>query len=292
MPSQHLLTPAALARLLSVRDLTDPAQGPHAVQRVLRDAVGALSCGGDCEVVLHRSGPIVSRLDEERLGWAEPPSHGARRVSPVRVLRTRMAASMPAVLRQIALPPSGDLLVVCAGTVHPPYAALGRATRDARPAPIPHEAELWRLRRDGPYSLRDVGAMIGAVAGATTRGLTLSAGPCAAAHLTAARTIDVRVRGAWIELGRCGVVDPELLRDLRLPAGTAALSMTLDLDRVLMVAKGIDDARVLRSRAPWVAAQMLDAEPYVPAALAGRDAAPAAGPLPPRPAYVTARLRG
>jgi hypothetical protein len=56
-----------------------------------------------------------------------------------------------------------------------------------------------------------------------------------------------------------------------------------------------DDARVLRARAPSVAAQMADLEPYVSPALAGQ-AAPGerrrAVATERRPGYVTARLRG
>jgi phenylalanyl-tRNA synthetase alpha chain len=40
--------------------------------------------------------------------------------------------------------------------------------------------------------------------------------------------------------------------------------MGLGLDRLLMLAKGIDDIRILRSADPRVAAQMLGLEPYQP----------------------------
>lgn len=297
MHPQHILSPAAVARLLAIRDLTDPGQGRHAMQRSLWSAVAGAAAEAPCDVVTHRSGPIVSRLDDDRLGWREDgaPAGAPRRVSPVRVLRSRMASSMPAVLRQLTIPPDRELLVVCAGTVHRPYASARGASRDARAAVVPHEAELWRLRRGPAYSLRDVGRAIGAVARATVPGLAVSAAPCTVAHLAEARTADVRVRGAWLEIGRCGTVDPELLSDLRVPAGTAALAMTLGLDRLVMLAKGIDDARVLRAREPSVAAQMADLEPYVSPALAGQ-AAPGerrrAVATERRPGYVTARLRG
>ncbi|MFF1614795.1 hypothetical protein ACFVYA_44140 [Amycolatopsis sp. NPDC058278] len=38
------LTPARLARDLAVRDLTDPAAGPHAIQLVVDQAVDGTSC--------------------------------------------------------------------------------------------------------------------------------------------------------------------------------------------------------------------------------------------------------
>ena len=44
----------------------------------------------------------------------------------------------------------------------------------------------------------------------------------------------------------------------------SGLAMGLGLDRLLMLAKGIDDIRLLRSTDPRVAAQMLDLAPYQP----------------------------
>ncbi len=285
MQPQHVLTPSALVRLLSIRDLADPARGPHAVQRALHGALDALSRAAPCRVVTDRSGPIVPRLDEERLG--RDPSRGAarggglRHVSPVRVLRSGAASSMPALLRQVVLPPHGDLLLACAGAVHPSYGSRPTPTRDVRDAVVPHEAALWRLRRGPAFGLRDVGLAIGSVARALVPGLTVSAAAAALPYTVEARTLDVRVRGAWIELGRCGAVDPELLADLRLPPGVSALALSLDLDRVVMVAKGIDDARLLRARRRAVADQLLDLEPYVPPAARAAGGEPEEGPVRP-----------
>ena len=40
--SVSLLSPVELARALDVRDLADPAQGAHAMQRIVDDIVAAL----------------------------------------------------------------------------------------------------------------------------------------------------------------------------------------------------------------------------------------------------------
>jgi phenylalanyl-tRNA synthetase alpha chain len=44
-------------RSLSVRDLTDEAQGHHAMQILLREIVDALRGVWGCEVVTHRESP-------------------------------------------------------------------------------------------------------------------------------------------------------------------------------------------------------------------------------------------
>jgi chorismate mutase len=103
--------------------------------------------------------------------------------------------------------------------------------------------------------------------------LTVSAIPSADPHHVEGRQVDVRVRGAWREIGRGGLVPPALLVDLGHAPDASALALSLDLDALVMIAKGIDDPALLRSEDPRVAAQMRDLGPYVPAALAG-DAVP------------------
>jgi len=44
------LSPAQLRAALGVRDLSDPAQGPHAIQILTDRAVAALSRAWSCEV--------------------------------------------------------------------------------------------------------------------------------------------------------------------------------------------------------------------------------------------------
>jgi phenylalanyl-tRNA synthetase alpha chain len=75
----------------------------------------------------------------------------------------------------------------------------------------------------------------------------------------------VRARERWVEIGECGVALPALLEECGLPpARYTGLAMGLGLDRVLMLRKGIDDIRLLRSSDSRVAAQMRDLGPYYP----------------------------
>ena len=48
---------------LGLRDLTDAAAGPHAMQLIVADAVMALCKAWGCSVVVHRQSPIVT-VDE------------------------------------------------------------------------------------------------------------------------------------------------------------------------------------------------------------------------------------
>jgi phenylalanyl-tRNA synthetase alpha chain len=74
----------------------------------------------------------------------------------------------------------------------------------------------------------------------------------------------VRDGDRWVELLECGLAAPEVLRRAGLPDEHAGLAMGIGLDRALMLRKGIDDIRLLRSADPRVAIQLRDLEPYRP----------------------------
>jgi hypothetical protein len=75
--STKLMRAKDVRRSLSVRDLTDEAQGPHAMQILLREVVEALREAWCCEVLVHRESPIVSV--EENYDTLHYPPEGASR---------------------------------------------------------------------------------------------------------------------------------------------------------------------------------------------------------------------
>jgi phenylalanyl-tRNA synthetase alpha chain len=74
--------------------------------------------------------------------------------------------------------------------------------------------------------------------------------------------IHVEVDGEWVEVAECGVAHPRILRDAGLGGEWSGLAMGLGLDRILMLAKGLDDLRLLRSSDPRVTSQLLDLSPW------------------------------
>jgi phenylalanyl-tRNA synthetase alpha chain len=258
-----ILGAAALARALAVRDLTDPAQGPHAVQRVLGAAANALLAAWGCPAIVERASPVVSIADNyDRLRY---PADGAARdarhtryVSATHLLRTQTSALIPPLLRRLAADPPRDALLVCPGIVY------RRDAIDRLHVGEPHQVDLWRIRRGPPLGVRDLAEMIATVAAAVAPGLTVSVVASPHPYTREGRQIDVRVRGEWIEIGECGLAAPEVLRDAGLPPDASGLAMGLGLDRLVMIAKGLDDVRLLRAADPRIAGQMLDLAPWRP----------------------------
>src|SRR5687768_1770552 len=109
--------------LTLVRDLTDPAQGPHAIQLAVDAAVAALGAWG-CDVRVRRDDPVVAvEQNYDDLGY--PPDAASRDARYTRyvddghVLRTMTSVMVPPALRALAASGAGaDVLLVCPGVVY------------------------------------------------------------------------------------------------------------------------------------------------------------------------------
>ncbi len=262
--SVSLLSAEEVRRALSVRDLTDPAHGPHALQLLLTAALEALRATWGCEVHVHRQSPIVSIADNyDRLhyppGGAARDARYTRYVCDTALLRTQTSAMIPGLLRRLAPAPVGDVLLACPGLVY------RRDCIDRLHTGEPHQLDLWRIRRGLPLGVADLREMIERVVRAVLPGRQLRIEPAWHPYTTDGLQIDVREGEGWVEIGECGLALPALLAENGLDREhTTGLAMGLGLDRILMLRKGLDDIRLLRSEDPRIAEQMLDLEPYRP----------------------------
>jgi phenylalanyl-tRNA synthetase alpha chain len=258
-----ILTPDAYLRAVTLRDLTDPAGGPHAIQRLVNAIRTALTDLWGCEARVHRAHPVVPlEHNYDRLHY--PPDGAARDarytryVSETAVLRTQTSAMIPALLREVAMDPPEDVVLICPGLVY------RRDQIDRLHTGEPHQVDVWRIAR---WRLRvsDLHEMVDTVLGAVLPGAEHRLNPSPHPYTVAGVEIEVRAGGEWVEVGECGLALPAILDEAGIPSREwSGLAMGLGLDRLLMLAKGIDDIRILRSADPRVAGQMLDLEPYRP----------------------------
>lgn len=262
-----IITPEALRRARELRDLLDPAQGPHAMQLLLERIRTALAERWGCDTLTHRADPVVSTADNyDRLRY--PPEGAARDarytryVAPDKVLRTQTSAMIPPLLRHLATSETRprDVLLLCPGLVY------RRDTIDRLHTGEPHQADLWRIaaHRLSHIGLRE---MIETVVHAALPQAEHRCNPAEHPYTRDGLEIEVRLapNDEWVEIGECGLAHPDVLADAGLSTATyTGLAMGLGVDRILMLAKGIDDIRLLRSPDPRIAAQMADLEPYRP----------------------------
>jgi phenylalanyl-tRNA synthetase alpha chain len=261
------LDAAAVRRCLSLRDLTDPAQGPHALQALIGDVERALADRWadrwDVGIDRRRLNPVVTVADNyDRLGYdagaAARDARYSRYVTDDLMLRAHTSAGVPVVLDQLAATPPSDVVLSLPGLVY------RRDVIDRHHVGEPHQLDLWRIRGRAPaLRMDDLYELVELVVGTAVPGGRWQTVPARHPYTLHGREVQVETDGTWVEVGECGLTHPHVLRGAGLGTATG-LASGWGLDRLLMLRKGIDDIRLLRSPDPRVAAQMLDLEPYRP----------------------------
>jgi phenylalanyl-tRNA synthetase alpha chain len=256
------LTHEQLRRDLAIRDLSDPAEGAHAIQILIGRAVDTLAGAWDCEVRWCRGDRIVPVADNyDRLGYPAAAitreTRYTRYVDAGHMLRSHSSAMVPPALRRLAADPADhtdDVLLACPGMVY------RRDAIDWQHTGTPHQLDLWRITR---RETRGTGMdeMIATLLGALAPGLPWRRQPRTHPYTSRGWQVDIYHDGRWVEIWECGYAHPGVLAAAGL-RGRSGLALGMGLDRLLMLAKGVPDVRLLRSGDPRVTRQMLDLAPY------------------------------
>jgi phenylalanyl-tRNA synthetase alpha chain len=262
------LSAGQLSRDLAIRDLSDPADGPHAIQLIANTAVSALEAAWNrgrarCEVRWCRGPRIVPIADNyDRLGYDPADITRAARytryVDGQRMLRSHATAIVPPTLRHLAAErhPPADVLLACPGITY------RRDAIDWQHTGTPQQLDVWRLCKH-ELTEPDLVEMIAVLLDALVPGLPGRPDPRVHPYTTGGRQVDVLRDDGWVEIAECGLAHPDVLADAGLH-GYTGLALGMGLDRLLMLRKQIPDIRLLRSADPRIASQMLDLLPYRP----------------------------
>jgi phenylalanyl-tRNA synthetase alpha chain len=262
-----LLPPSDLRAALELRDLSDPAAGPHAMQLLLDDVLTALTGAWGCTLDLQRPRPLVSVEDNyDRLGYAAEDvtrdARYSRYAAETVMLRSHTSAAIPPALRALARDAEGrstDVLLARPGLCY------RRDVIDRLHVGTPHQVDLWRIRAGRPLGRGDLRQMVALLAEAVLPGATWRCTPARHPYTSDGLQVDVRTPSGWVELAECGLVAGHVLAGAGLdPARWSGLALGMGLDRAVMLRKGIDDIRVLRSADPRIAAQLRDLSPWRP----------------------------
>ena len=242
----------------SLRDLSDPSAGRHAMQILLADLRTALLTTSPTHLIEYRGPRVVSIADNYDALRIAPEAvtrdrRYTRYVTEGTVLRTHTSAMIPRLLRDLAktLREDDDVVLLAPGIVH------RRDCIDRLHTGEPHQLDVWRIARRRTLSLD---ALVATVVSAMLPGRTYDLSPAIHPYTEDGRQIDVD----GIEIGECGLAHPEVLRATGLPPDAHGLALGVGLDRLVMVRKGVPDIRLLRSTDPRIASQMLDLAAYRP----------------------------
>lgn len=262
MSPADYLTADQLRRALTVRDLTDSDQGPHAMQALLNAVVESLKADGGTSIRCLRSSPVVPVRDNyDRLGYGPGDVTRARRytryISPTVMLRSHMSAELPRALEDYAGRTGVDELLVAPGLVY------RRDAVDRVHVGEPHQVDLWRIRSTAPLRDENLLSMAGRLVEAVLPGARWRTTAVTHPYTLGGLQIDVLHGARWLELAECGRVHPDVLRGSGLdPEQWSGLALGMGLDRALMLRKGIPDIRCLRAADPRIAKRMLTLDPW------------------------------
>lgn len=189
----NYLTPNQLARDLSLRDLTDPDSGDHAIQLLVDVAADALSHAWGC--IQRRSpGPrIVTVADNyDNLGFTADAASRDRRytryIDEQWMLRSHASAMIPPALRVLAADSVDEVLLVCPGMV------FRRDSIDRLHTGTPHQLDLWRISR-APLDNSDMDYMIRLLIEALVPGMAYRAESRVHPYTVDGRQVDVNFSG-------------------------------------------------------------------------------------------------
>lgn len=263
-----LLSPHDIEVALELRDLSDPTGGPHAMQVLLDDVLAALTSAWDCALDVQRRRPLVSVEDNyDRLGYAVADitrdARYSRYAAETVMLRSHTSAGVPPALRALAAAraadPEVDVLLALPGLCY------RRDSIDRLHVGTPHQVDLWRVTTTRRLGADDLQRMVALVVGAVLPGVRWRTSPAHHPYTTQGLQVDVCTASGWVELAECGLAAEHVLTGAGLDADRySGLALGMGLDRALMVRKGIQDIRVLRSTDPRIAAQLLDLAPWRP----------------------------
>lgn len=173
-------------------------------------------------------------------------------IDDTHMLRTHTTTAIPA-----ALAANGtNRLIVCPGL------AYRRDVVDRLHVGEPHQVDIWIVRQ-ARLRRADLVQMIATVVDTMLPGRPYRCNETFHPYTVNGLEVEVQIDDRWVEVLECGEIHPWLLNESHLPSHQwSGLAMGIGLDRLVMLIKGIDDIRLLRSSDPRVAWQMLNLDPY------------------------------
>ncbi|SBS25446.1 Phenylalanine--tRNA ligase alpha subunit [Marinomonas spartinae] len=274
------LTLEQLLKALSLRDLTDPKQGIHAMQQLISEAETAIQSLWSCYIQRLNANPIVPVYENyDALGYpddgASRDSRYSRYVNKDLMLRTQTSSAVPAWLSSWRHYRPESLGLLSHGLVY------RRDCIDRWHSAEPHQLDIWivlpKSQASDEQILHDsIAALMGTLLPNHKVAISTSPHPYTqnGVQLDAIEQGNID-QGELVEIGECGNIDPALLdRNGWSSEHYTGLAMGLGLDRVLMLRKGIPDIRLLRDPEPRVQTQMQTLSPWQPVSrqpITGRD---------------------
>lgn len=170
-------------------------------------------------------------------------------------LRSQTSAMIPQALEDAAAKGWQGGLIVAPGRV------WRRDLRDKIHIGDPRQMDVWILRKGWSPTQEDLTRLIEVAMGAAAPAARWNSAPAIHPYTESGLEVEALWGGGSLEVLECGLASPRLLSSCGLD-GWGGLAMGMGLDRLCMLAKGMDDIRMLDDPDPKARAQASDLKPW------------------------------
>lgn len=257
----NYLSDAEITKLLNIEDLTENVN--HAIGLSACLLRQALEAHFKLPAYILKSSPIVEKKNNFDLLNYSPDEASlsevyTKYVSDTKLFRTQMTALIPPALMSLNSADKNNHLLLAPGMVY------RRDVVDRTHVGQPHQMDVWFLSKE-PQSRKDLLAMVDVIVGVLSKivGKKINYRYNETSHNYTKDGIEVEInyQGKWLEILECGLACPELLEKTGMSA-YSGLALGMGLDRFVMLAKNVQDIRMLRASDPRIANQMHDLKPF------------------------------
>lgn len=250
---------------LAIPDLSDHTNGIHAINILagnIRQALERSYTEASVEEVRLDPRVTVRENFDDLLFPADNAGRSSRYtryVSEDIVLRTHTSSAIPSWLKNASQRGINDTIVTMPGMCY------RRDVVDKTHCGEPHQMDVWRIKRGNPRLGRsDLIRLVETILDCVVPGYHYRANEVKHPYTVNGLEVEVSVNGSWLEVLECGEAHPTVLKNAGLdPENYSGLALGMGLDRLVMIVKGIDDIRVLRSADPRIRRQMTDLKKFV-----------------------------
>lgn len=260
-----IMPPERLKASLKIPDLTDPKNGKHAINVIIKKIENNLK-----RVYLEyifeevRTDPRVTVKEnfDDLLFPANNVGRSSRYTRYITediILRTHTSAAIPRLLKKLIDNNIKNAIAVLPGMCY------RRDVVDKTHCGEPHQMDVWIIKDNNPkFGRGDLIQLIETILNSTVPDFEYRANEVQHPYTLNGLEIEILVNGEWLELLECGEAHPTVLKNSGLdPEKFSGLALGMGLDRLIMLIKKIDDIRILRSQDPRIKNQMENLNPYV-----------------------------
>lgn len=177
-----------------------------------------------------------------------------RWISKDKILRTQMTSLIPNILSNI----KDEKLIICPGIVY------RRDVVDRTHVGEPHQMDIWIASDKRIHDRNSLLELVNTIVNIISPNVEWRYNETSHHYTKDGIEVEILVDNKWIEILECGLINPKLIKDSGLDSKWNGLALGMGLDRAVMIKKGIDDIRILRSKNINISKQMKNLDRYSP----------------------------